>query len=109
MTCTEGTEGSVTEVQKRQASSIGQIVLYFYNTASLEEVTRANLPRLDTHQNSALSQKAVKATVSPGDSLTYQTTYLMSTLHPCGDMAYHHRLLCPRSPRYRPVQPRPNN
>ena len=77
---TEETEGAVTEEQKRQASSVGQIVLYFYNTASLEEVTRADLPRLEMQQTGVLSRKAVKVMVSPGDSLTYQTRYVMSTV-----------------------------
>lgn len=61
---------------KRQISSIGQIVLYFYFTEHLEEFRPVDLPKSTAGRPEAISQEALKATVTPGDALTHQTRYV---------------------------------
>jgi hypothetical protein len=62
-----------TEATKRQASSIGQIVLYLYFIEHVEEIVPVEVPTSKPSHVDPISQKALKATVTPGDSLAYQT------------------------------------
>jgi hypothetical protein len=70
---TEENDQPITEEAKRQISPVGQIVLYFCHVESLDDVASVEVPRLELGHIKALSQKAVEATVTPGDSLTCQT------------------------------------
>ncbi|KAH7084823.1 hypothetical protein BKA63DRAFT_528729 [Paraphoma chrysanthemicola] len=70
---TEETDQQVTEETKRKISSIGKIELYFYYVEGLEEAKPTIVPRQATVHDVPINQKAVKATITPGDSLTCRT------------------------------------
>ncbi|KAH7094468.1 hypothetical protein FB567DRAFT_622885 [Paraphoma chrysanthemicola] len=70
---TEETDQQVTEETKRKISSIGKIELYFYYIEGLEEAKPTIVPRQTTLHDDPINQKAVKATITPGDSLTCRT------------------------------------
>tara|TARA_R110002003_G_scaffold52_6_gene4367 strand:+ start:9195 stop:9821 length:627 start_codon:yes stop_codon:yes gene_type:complete len=71
--CTEETEQPVTEGSRQQISPIGQIMLYFYYIEDLEEAELTLLPRRESGGSRPLNQKAVKATLTPGDFLACRT------------------------------------
>jgi hypothetical protein len=48
-------------------------VVYLYYTKDLEKCVPKEVPTSTLSHHEAISQKALKATVTPGDSLTYKT------------------------------------
>jgi hypothetical protein len=63
----------MTEAAKRHASSIGRIVMYLYFTELIKQFVPVEVHTSKPNHADPISQKALKATVTPGDSLAYQT------------------------------------
>jgi hypothetical protein len=71
--CIEDRDEAVTAEAKRKISGIGQITVYLYRIEGIEDVRPAEIPRSDLGQTETFSHKAMKASVTAGDSLAYQT------------------------------------
>jgi len=71
--CTEERDKAISAEAKRKISDIGQIMVFLYYIEGIENAKPAEIPRASSENNETFSQKALKASVTAGDSLTYQT------------------------------------
>jgi hypothetical protein len=70
---TEEDDRPVTAEQKRQVSDIGQIIVYMYYVEDLEEASSVDIPQADSKGERTVNYKAMKAAITPGDTISHQT------------------------------------
>ncbi|KAF2025120.1 hypothetical protein EK21DRAFT_104199 [Setomelanomma holmii] len=70
---TEKNDQLVTEDVKRQIYSIGQLALFCYYIEGLNEIKLEQVTLVESEEPAPLSQKAVKAAITPGDWLSCRT------------------------------------